>query len=145
MASFFHISEAAAIGIHSCALLAVDPKTPLSARQVASELGVSYDHTVRVLHRLRQAKLLKSVRGPSGGFLLVEEPDEIRALDVYEALEGKLEDRHCLFLNVKCPDRCFLFGELTGWVNRQAREFFGRTSVGELGRRLREAWNSAGA
>lgn len=49
MANFFTCREAAAIGIHSCALIAMEPEKPLSARQIASRLGVSYDHTVRVL------------------------------------------------------------------------------------------------
>ena len=111
---------------------------PLSARQIASRLGVSYDHTVRVLHRLRQAKILKSVRGPAGGFLLMKEPGMIRALEVFEALEGKVEDRYCLFLNSKCEGRCALFGEITSLVNRQAREFFGRLSLEELAVRMED-------
>ena len=138
MANFFHMSEAAAIGIHSCALIAMEPEKPLSARQIASRLGVSYDHTVRVLHRLRQAKILKSVRGPAGGFLLMKEPGMIRALEVFEALEGKVEDRYCLFLNSKCEGRCALFGEITSLVNRQAREFFGRLSLVELAVRMED-------
>lgn len=87
-----------------------------------------------VLHRLRQAKILKSVRGPAGGFLLMKEPGMIRTLEVFEALEGKVEDRYCLFLNSKCEGRCALFGEITSLVNRQAREFFGRLSLEELAR-----------
>ena len=52
----------------------------------------------------------------------MKEPGMIRALEVFEALEGKVEDRYCLFLNSKCEGRCALFGEITSLVNRQARE-----------------------
>ena len=81
---------------------------------------------------------MKSVRGPAGGFLLMKEPGMIRALEVFEALEGKVEDRYCLFLNSKCEGRCALFGEITSLVNRQAREFFGRLSLEELAVRMED-------
>ena len=139
MANFFHISEAAVIGIHSCTLVAMEAGKALSARQVATRLGVSYDHTVRVLHRLRQAGILKSVRGPSGGFLLAADPGKIRALEILEVLEGKVEDRHCFFMNGKCQGRCALFGDLRGLINRQAREFFARLTLEELAARMRDA------
>ena len=138
MANFFHISEAAVIGVHSCTLVAMEAGKPLSARQVATRLGVSYDHTVRVMHRLRQAGILKSVRGPSGGFLLGADPGQIRALEIIEILEGKVEDRHCFFLNGKCRGRCILFGDLRGLINRQAREFFARLTLEELAARMKD-------
>ena len=127
------------IGVHSCTLIAAEPKRPLSARQAATRLGVSYDHTVRVLHRLRQVGVLKSVRGPSGGFLLGKEPGQVRALEIVEALEGKLEERRCLFLNSRWEGPCALFGDIQGLINRQAREFFSRLTLDELASRMRNA------
>lgn len=143
MANFFHISEAAVIGIHSSTLVAMEAGKPLSARQVATRLGVSYDHMVRVMHRLRQAGILKSVRGPSGGFILSTDSGKIRALEIIEVLEGRVEDRHCFFLNAKCRGRCILFGDLRGLINRQAREFFARLTLEELAARMKDSGGDA--
>lgn len=144
MANFFHVSEASVIGVHGCTLIAMEAGKALSARQVAARLEVSYDHTVRVLHRLRLSGILKSVRGSSGGFLLAADPGRIRALEVLEALEGKVEDCHCLFLSGKCQERCPLFGDIRGLINRQAREFFGRLTLEELAARMKESAGESG-
>ncbi len=139
MADFFHISEAAAIGSHACMLLSLDPDKSLSARDISNWLGVSYDHTVRVMHRLRQGGILKSVRGPSGGFLLVRDPGELRALEVLEALDGKVEDKHCFFINERCQNECVFFGDIRRVVNRQMRDFFSQLTLQELAARMRSA------
>lgn len=139
MADFFHISEAAAIGIHACILIAMEEGASLSAREVATRLGVSYDHTVRVMHRLRQEGILKSVRGPSGGFLLAEDPARVTALQVLEALDGKVEERHCLFMADKCRGCCVLFGDIRSRINRDARDSFARLTLTGLTEQMRKA------
>lgn len=132
MSSLFHMLEAASIGIHACILMAKNPETPLSAREISEIFEVSFDHTVRVLHRLRQGGILKSIRGPSGGFLLTESPQKITILKIYEVLEGKLEKRHCLFMNAKCKGKCPLFGELTHAIDEMSGEFFRKTTLSDL-------------
>ena len=132
MSSIFHISEAAAIGIHAALLMARTPDRSWSARRTAETLQISYDHCVRVLHRLKRGGLLRSVRGAEGGFQLAKSPETISVLEMYEMLEGPLTDRRCLFHTAKCAGKCPLFGGLMDSVNRQVRESFTKTTLAEL-------------
>ena len=132
MSNLFGLSEAAAIGLHSCTIMAADPGRVVSARGIATAMDISYDHTVTVLHRLRQAGILESRQGPQGGFLLAYPPEKMTALMVFEALEGTLSDRRCLFRSVKCEDGCRLFGPMLDAVNEMTREFFSQTTLADL-------------
>ncbi len=132
MPSLFHMTEAAAIGIHACVMLGEEPGKSLSARQIAEKLAVSYDHCVRVMHRLRQAGIVTSVRGPAGGFRLARPPQETTVLEIYEALEGKLEERRCLFREEHCRAGCLLFGELIDGINSLIKQFFEANNIASL-------------
>jgi DNA-binding IscR family transcriptional regulator len=45
----------------------------------------------KVLQRLAQVGFLSSTRGPNGGFVLRKKPADINLLQIYEAIEGKLQ------------------------------------------------------
>ena len=45
---------------------------------------------------LKSAALIKSVRGPTGGYELLRDPSDIRLLEVVEALEGSLSFVRCV-------------------------------------------------
>jgi DNA-binding IscR family transcriptional regulator len=49
-------------------------------------------------------------------------------LDVYEAIEGELEDTHCFFQVRKCESGC-VFGSLMRDLNQQVRDQFGSTTL----------------
>jgi Rrf2 family protein len=44
----------------------------------------------QILSALRQAGLVKSIRGAKGGYVLAKSADEISVLEILEALEGDL-------------------------------------------------------
>lgn len=66
-----------------------DGPTPL--RQIASEKGLSEAYLEQLVSPLRNAGLVKSVRGAYGGYMLANEPAEITAADVIRVLEGPIQ------------------------------------------------------
>jgi Rrf2 family protein len=56
------------------------------SHQLARRLGVSATYMAKVLTQLARAGLIRSVRGPRGGFCLARPPDAITLLDVAEAV-----------------------------------------------------------
>ena len=132
MANPVHISEAASLGIHAMALLAGSESLTISARVIAKQLNASEAHLAKVLQRLTKAGLLRSTRGPSGGFALLRSPGEISLLEVYEAIEGPLGTNACLFERPMCDGKRCVFGGLLSTVGEQVRDYLGSTALSEF-------------
>lgn len=108
------------------------PDQVVSTPEIASDLKVSEAHLSKVLQRLTRVGLVKSIRGPRGGFRLLQSHNEITLLDVYEAIEGRLQSTNCLLNTRSCNgERCIL-GILLESVNRQIRDYLAGTRLSEL-------------
>jgi len=119
MSKIFALSEASSIAIHSMVLIA-RAENGINAVKIAEFTGFSKNHIAKVLQRLVKNDMLKSARGPSGGFSMKMDPREISLLNIYEAIEGPIEMGDCPLLNEVCNfDRCIL-GNV---VNKLTAEF----------------------
>ena len=81
---------------------------PLLMSTIAERQGLSRKHLHALLTSLKVAGLVRSVRGPGGGFLLTKVPGEIRLSEVLRALEGPLTLVHCVSDRQACDraNRC---------------------------------------
>lgn len=136
MSSIVKISEATSIAFHSITSLAADPERPISTKEIASKFHISEAHLSKVLQRLAKAGLVKSARGPKGGFLLDRPADEITLLDVYEAIDGPLISTTCLLGTPLCGKNGCIFGGMLESVDDQVREYLAGTNLGDLAGRL---------
>src|SRR5688500_18733307 len=68
---------------------------PVAAREMAEKEDLPADYTERCLRRLRQARIVRSVRGVSAGFELARPATEISVKDVIEATEGSTFEINC--------------------------------------------------
>lgn len=121
MAKLLRISDAATLALHTMAVLASVKTGRLSARQIADRLAASRAHLSKVLQRLAKAGLVTSVRGPRGGFSLARPAEEMTLLEVYEAIDGTLEDSTCLLGAPVCSGDSCLLGDLVETVNLHVR------------------------
>ena len=79
------------------------------------------------------AGLVSSARGPKGGFVLKRSAWEISLLEVFEAIEGRLEEtRECLLGQPICHGGRCIFGNLLKQVDQQARKYFSRNMLSDL-------------
>lgn len=63
---------------------------PVTIERVASDEGLGYEHTAKILRCLRRGGLVSSVRGVNGGYRLVRPPAEISVWDALVALDPPL-------------------------------------------------------
>lgn len=63
-----------------------DPPGEVQAADVATRLGLPTAYTAKVLSSLARASLLRSDRGPRGGFQLARDPRDISLYDVLQAV-----------------------------------------------------------
>ena len=129
MASLVKISEAASLGLHAMMVLARDSHILYSAGELSKVLNASEAHLAKVLQRLVKEGLVKSARGPKGGFTLGRSAELINLLQIYEAIEGPLTAVECLLPEPVCKDRKCVFGDLIQTLNRQISERMASTTL----------------
>ncbi len=108
MAKIVTLSEAASIALHGMILVAKADKM-INVVQIAEMTSSSKHHVAKVFQRLVKQKFVESHRGPSGGFTIKRKPEDLTLLEIYEAIEGKIEIQECPMDKQVCPfDKCIL-------------------------------------
>ncbi|MGG7164382.1 RrF2 family transcriptional regulator [Clostridium ihumii] len=69
---------------------------PISIKNISERQNISEYYLEQLFSSLRKAKLIKSIRGATGGYVLGKAPEEITIYDVLEVLEGPIEISTCL-------------------------------------------------
>jgi Rrf2 family protein len=79
----------------------------LNAKRIAEDLGIPGELLAKILQRLAKRKLIASVNGPKGGYVLARDPSQIRVSEVLRAIEGPLGLVNC-YRTMHCPQlqRC---------------------------------------
>ena len=68
---------------------------PTALADVAERQEISLSYLEQLFGRLRRGKLVKSVRGPGGGYLLARDATEIRVADVIMAVDEPIKATRC--------------------------------------------------
>ena len=69
---------------------------PVQLKDIAECQEISLAYLEHLVIPLVSAGIIKSTRGVHGGIELAKSPEEIKLLDILEALEGPLAPVHCL-------------------------------------------------
>lgn len=72
------------------------PLQPVTIKEIAENQDVSVAYLEQILNKLRKAGLIRSVRGPGGGYLLSVKPDKISIASIVSELEGPVAITSCL-------------------------------------------------
>lgn len=110
MSSFLTFSSAVSIAIHGIVMISRN-KTPLNVNEISEAMACSSHHVAKVMQMMTKLGFITSKRGVNGGFVLAKDPSQINLLDVYEAVEGKLDESPCIAPSKTCPfGSCLLCG-----------------------------------
>jgi Rrf2 family protein len=83
------LSRASAYALHALAHMAkLPPERLVPSHVVAQAQGIPERFLLKVLKPLVSAALLRSVRGPNGGYRLARPAKDIILLEVVEAIDG---------------------------------------------------------
>ncbi|SHH16362.1 RrF2 family transcriptional regulator [Clostridium grantii] len=69
---------------------------PISIKCISERQHISESYLEQLFALLRKAKLVKSIRGAQGGYILGKKASEISVWDIMEVLEGPVEISDCL-------------------------------------------------
>ncbi|OFZ82724.1 MAG: hypothetical protein A2583_05115 [Bdellovibrionales bacterium RIFOXYD1_FULL_53_11] len=132
MAGIIKISEAASLALHAAYIMAETPDSPHAVSRMSKSLGVSNAHLAKVLQRLTTTGITRSIRGPTGGFVLSKNPQKVTLLDVYEAISGSLKPTECLLQKPVCGGKSCILGDLLCSVDNKVRQQLASTRLSDL-------------
>lgn len=71
-------------------------KGPLQIKVIASREDISNKYLEQLMTILKTSGLVRSLRGPKGGYMLAKPPNEVKLNEVFTVLEGQLVTVECL-------------------------------------------------
>lgn len=108
-------------------------------RQIAREEEIPAHFLAKILQQLARKGLLRSSKGPTGGFSLRAPSSEIRLLDIVDALDGLAPYEQCANGLPECSDAmaCPLHDS---WKALRSRimDYLGRNTIGDLAKVLEQ-------
>ncbi len=122
MSRIVHLSEASSLAIHAMVIIARSDKI-VNVQSIAQDTSSSKNHLAKVMQRLVKDGMVKSTRGPAGGFELNKPPQDISILDVYESIEGPIQHGGCPVDNQICAFNKCLVGGIVDNVSMQLKEY----------------------
>ena len=78
-------------------------KGPVQIGEISKRQDISVKYLEQLIRPLKKANLVTSVRGPKGGHLLAEKPENISLGQVVRLFEGQSDLVECISFPEKCP------------------------------------------
>lgn len=105
-------------------------KKSIILKDVAEEEGISLHYLEQIIIPLKFANLVKSIRGAGGGYCLARKPEEIKLLDILEALEGPCALVDCVIDKNFCNrlPRCAVY-EIWKEASQVLEDYFSRVTL----------------
>src|ERR1039458_2561709 len=108
-------------------------------KNIAEQEEIPAHFLAKILQQLARKGLLRSSKGPTGGFALRVDPSEIRLLDIVEALDGLAPYQQCTRGLWHCTAAmpCSMHDS---WVNLRSRimDYLGRNTILDLAKALEQ-------
>jgi len=109
------------------------PDRPVSTPLISEKQDVPIPFLEQILTKLRKAGIIKSVKGPGGGYLLNMKPEQITIWNIIEQLDGPMAITSCLDPQKGCVriDSCVTH-LLWKSLGNHMRDFLSTISVSDL-------------
>lgn len=109
--------------------------SPISLREIAECEKISLTYLEQLFAKLRRGKLVRSVRGPGGGYVLALPAAQISLDQIIDSVEETLVLVSCMDDSgqCNCDDLCLTHSVWAG-LNTHIRQYFSSISVDDLTR-----------
>lgn len=93
-----NISTRGRYGLRALLEIAVKPdEEPVTIKDICKRQQMSVTYLEQILHKLKKAGIVRSVRGAKGGYVLARRGDKITVSQIISALDGPLSISYCDF------------------------------------------------
>lgn len=85
------LTRASSYALHAVAYMAQQKaEKPVASHNIAEQRDIPERFLLKVLKPLVSARVLRSVKGPNGGYELARAPSDISMLEIIEAVDGPI-------------------------------------------------------
>ena len=112
-----------------------DSQNPVSLRDISLRQNISLVYLEQIFSNLKKNNIVKSIRGVNGGYILSNDPGQIKLSSIFSAVDEKVKTVKCNKESKKgCngkPTKCithYLWDELEIYIN----DFFDKKNLGDL-------------
>jgi Rrf2 family iron-sulfur cluster assembly transcriptional regulator len=106
---------------------------PVNLRDISLRESISLTYLEQLFVKLRRGKIVKSVRGPGGGYLLARPAQEIQVDEIIDSVEESLVPVSCMDQKngCVCDDQCVTHNVWHGLAER-IRQFLASITLADL-------------
>lgn len=102
-------------------------------KDIAERQNVSPRYLEQIFHRLKKSGIVKSVRGPKGGYILAKNPSKITIGDIYRATEGPFTLVPCKKKNNLCEkNKDCVTQPVWDMMTKKVEKVFDRVTIAKL-------------
>ena len=110
-------------------------KYPVSLRDISLRQNISLVYLGQIFLKLKKNNIVKSIRGTNGGYILTNDPNQIKLSSIFSAVDEKVKQvqckkeskKGCNGKSTKCITH-YLWDELEIYIN----DFFEKKNLGDL-------------
>lgn len=110
-----------------------EPGAFVMAKDIAEKATLPGHFLAKILQQLARKGFLRSNKGPSGGFSLVQPASRISLMDIVSAVDGTAGFERCLVGHERCNEKG-VCGMHNGWKQLRSRivDYLEHTSIADL-------------
>ena len=118
--------------------------SPVSLRDISLRESISLTYLEQLFVKLRRGQIVKSVRGPGGGYLLARPAREIQVDEIIDSVEECLVPVACMDQKhgCVCDDHCVTHNVWHG-LGEKIRDFLASIPLEELTQEAMSKFNAA--
>ena len=107
--------------------------SPVSLRDISSRESISLTYLEQLFVKLRRGEIVKSVRGPGGGYVLARPARDIQVDEIIDSVEESLVPVSCMDEKngCVCDDQCVTHNVWHG-LGERIRDFLSSITLEEL-------------
>lgn len=115
----------------------------MQIKDIAQRQQIPQRYLEQIFHTLKKADIVKSVRGPGGGYLLTKNPDKITVREIIQAMRESIDPVFCVDSDRKPSKKCSREADcVTRQVWKEAgekiTEYFDSVTIGDLCERAKD-------
>jgi len=96
------VSKTLDYAVRSLTYMSKRPIERFSMKEIAEKQHIPLNYLAKIMRKLVNRGIIRSMVGPEGGYALRKYPREINLKEVYEAIEGELKIIDCMDKDTIC-------------------------------------------